>query len=121
MSTLLVIDIGNTNVSLGLFDYALADDGSRGRGELSQHWRIGTHREQTSDEVALLVSSLFSHAGRGAGGRGSGKVRIVGTRGHADLGLCRRSLFAGALLQASGFRLDVPDYRAGYAQLLKQR
>lgn len=25
------------------------------------------------------------------------------------------------LLQASGFRLDVPDYRAGYAQLLKQR
>ena len=40
MTTLLVIDIGNTNVSLGLFDYD-----EDGRGELSQHWRIGTHRE----------------------------------------------------------------------------
>ena len=59
MTTLLVIDIGNTNVSLGIFDYR------NERGELSQHWRTGTHREQTSDEVALMVTALFEHAGRG--------------------------------------------------------
>ena len=61
MTTLLVIDIGNTNVSLGLFDYATTS-----AGELSQHWRIGTHREQTSDEVALMLIALFEHAGRSA-------------------------------------------------------
>jgi type III pantothenate kinase len=59
VTCLLVVDIGNTNVSLGLFDY----DGA-GRAELSQHWRIGTHREQTSDEVAVMVRSLFESARR---------------------------------------------------------
>lgn len=62
MTTLLVIDIGNTNVSLGLFDYG---DGADERGNLAQHWRTGTHRDQTSDEVALMLRSLFEHEGRG--------------------------------------------------------
>jgi type III pantothenate kinase len=62
VTTLLVIDIGNTNVSFGLFDY---DDGpGRETGELTHHWRIGTHRDQTSDEVALVITGLFNHAGR---------------------------------------------------------
>ena len=61
MTTLLVIDIGNTNVSLGLFDY---EAGTDERGQLAQHWRTGTHREQTSDEVALMLRSLFQHEGR---------------------------------------------------------
>ncbi len=60
MTTLLVVDIGNTNVSLGIFDYGPGDD----RGELTQHWRIGTHREQTSDEVSLTLSSLLAHSNR---------------------------------------------------------
>ena len=58
MTTLLAIDIGNTNVTLGLFDYA------DGRGKLAQHWRIGTHRDQTSDEVSVVLRSLFDQAGR---------------------------------------------------------
>ena len=41
MTTLLVIDIGNTNVSLGLFDGAAAAT----RPELAQHWRVATRRE----------------------------------------------------------------------------
>ena len=53
MTTLLAIDIGNTNVSLGLFDYSAS-----GSAALSEHWRIGTHREQTSDETALTVRAL---------------------------------------------------------------
>ena len=64
MTCLLVIDIGNSNVSLGIFDYAQARPESQGDAELTQHWRIGTHREQTSDEVALTVASLFEQAGR---------------------------------------------------------
>ena len=58
---LLVIDVGNTNVSLGIFDY---DD--RG-GRLSQHWRLSTNREQTSDEVVISLSTLFGSEGRKTG------------------------------------------------------
>ena len=57
MTTLLLaVDVGNTNVSLGVFDYAA------GKGELAHHWRLSTHREQTSDEVAGTLRSLFSQS-----------------------------------------------------------
>jgi type III pantothenate kinase len=55
---LLVVDIGNTNISVGIFDY---EDGT---GALAQHWRISTHREQTSDELAVVLRSLFDQEGR---------------------------------------------------------
>lgn len=49
---LLAIDIGNTNVALGLFD----DE------QLDQHWRIGTQNHATSDEIAAVLRSLFDLA-----------------------------------------------------------
>ena len=58
--TLLVVDIGNTNVSLGLYDY------EDGKADLSGHWRLSTHREQTSDELAISLTSLFAQDGRHA-------------------------------------------------------
>jgi type III pantothenate kinase len=64
LTTLLAIDIGNTNVSLGIFDYAQEGGDAASTGRLAQHWRLSTHREQTSDEVALLVHGLFDHASR---------------------------------------------------------
>ena len=56
---LLVIDVGNTNVSLGVYDYE-----ESGEGTLSQHWRVSTHREQTSDELVVSLSALFGTEGR---------------------------------------------------------
>lgn len=50
---LLAIDIGNTHVVLGVFE------GER----LAHHWRIGTHRQDTSDECAATLRSLFELAG----------------------------------------------------------
>lgn len=58
--TLLVIDIGNTNVTLGIFDF----DGTE--SELSHHWRVSTHREQTSDELSIALHALFDQEGRSA-------------------------------------------------------
>jgi type III pantothenate kinase len=49
---LLTIDIGNTNVALGLFDEA----------RLEHHWRTGTHHHYTSDEYATLLRSLLQLA-----------------------------------------------------------
>jgi type III pantothenate kinase len=53
---LLAVDIGNTNVSLGVFDYG------PGTPKLIEHWRLGTRREQTSDEVAITLRALFDPA-----------------------------------------------------------
>ncbi|MCU0274794.1 MAG: type III pantothenate kinase [Acidimicrobiales bacterium] len=74
MTTLLAIDIGNTNVTLGVFDYG---DGDAGKAQLSQHWRIGTHRDATSDEVSIVVRSLFDHSGRRAADITDGIVSSV--------------------------------------------
>jgi type III pantothenate kinase len=54
---LLAIDIGNTNVTLGTFEY------TDGEGRLAEHWRLSTHREETSDELGVTLRSLFEQAG----------------------------------------------------------
>jgi len=48
---LLAIDVGNTNIVLGVFD---------GKA-LVQSWRLATLRERTADELGLLVDGLFAH------------------------------------------------------------
>ncbi|HEX4347272.1 MAG TPA: type III pantothenate kinase [Vicinamibacterales bacterium] len=48
---LLAIDVGNTNIVVGVFD------GDR----LAVSWRLLTLRERTADEVGLLVTGLFAH------------------------------------------------------------
>src|SRR5262249_60553992 len=50
---LLVIDIGNTNTSLGVFD------GER----LLVHWRLTTERSRTGDEWGVLARNLFALSG----------------------------------------------------------
>lgn len=55
-SVLLAIDIGNTNVTLGTFVYG------DGEPSLGEHWRLATHRGQTSDEVTVILRALFDQA-----------------------------------------------------------
>jgi len=50
---LLVIDAGNTNTSLGVFDGA----------ELVAHWRLTTARSRTVDEYGVHARNLFELAG----------------------------------------------------------
>jgi type III pantothenate kinase len=50
---LLAIDIGNTNIALGV------SEGPK----LVHQWRVGTHRHATSDEHAAQIRSLFELAG----------------------------------------------------------
>ncbi len=48
---LLAIDVGNTNIVLGVFD----------GDQLLTTWRLLTLRERTADEVGLMVTGLFAH------------------------------------------------------------
>lgn len=49
MTTLLAVDVGNTNTVLGVFR----------DGELAAHWRIQTVAQRTSDEYAVLLKNLL--------------------------------------------------------------
>ncbi len=51
---LLVIDIGNTNLTIGLYN-----------GEkFGAHWRLGTDHRRMPDEYGLQILGLLEHAGR---------------------------------------------------------
>jgi type III pantothenate kinase len=50
---LLALDVGNTNITIGIFK----------NGVLADHRRLRTVREQTSDEWGILLSSLLGFAG----------------------------------------------------------
>ena len=52
---LLVIDVGNSNIVLGIYDGLL----------LVRNWRLSTDKSRTSDEYAVLLHSLFDQAGLG--------------------------------------------------------
>jgi len=47
----LAIDVGNTNITLGVFDGA----------KLVQSWRLLTLRERTADETGLTITGFFAH------------------------------------------------------------
>jgi type III pantothenate kinase len=50
---ILVFDVGNTEIVLGLFD----------SGELAEHWRVSTYPERTVDEFGLLIRALVRESG----------------------------------------------------------
>lgn len=53
---LMAIDVGNTQIVVGLFE----DEGGVGTGELAHRWRVATHPMYTADEFALQVSQLLA-------------------------------------------------------------
>ncbi len=55
---LLVIDVGNSNIVLGVYAGTL----------LIRSWRLSTDKSRTSDEYAVLLHSLFDQAGLGFSG-----------------------------------------------------
>ncbi len=54
---LLAIDVGNTNITLGLYEAA----------ELKHAWRLATVHERMPDEYGLQLLGLLEHAGCASG------------------------------------------------------
>lgn len=48
---LLVFDVGNTNMVLGIYE----------NNELIKNWRINTDKEKTSDEYGMIIRNLFQY------------------------------------------------------------
>ncbi len=51
----LAIDIGNTNITLGLYD-------KKGSG-IIKIWRIATSKKKTVDEYAVTILDIFHYSG----------------------------------------------------------
>ncbi len=56
MSLLLAVDVGNTNIVLGVFDLSKGPN-----APLMCSWRLATSRERTADEYGLSTLALFRH------------------------------------------------------------
>lgn len=50
---LLVIDVGNTNIKMGVYD----------GGKMIQSWRMSVKVERTSDEFGAVMGELFAGVG----------------------------------------------------------
>src|SRR5512135_1678499 len=59
---LLVVDVGNTNTVLGVFQSASGSVGGP-YGPLIAHWRVATSKTQTVDEYGVLFRNLFAIEG----------------------------------------------------------
>ena len=55
---LLAIDVGNTQTVVGMFAAGAGEP-----SELLHHWRISSHAERTSDEMAMIISQLLDLEG----------------------------------------------------------
>jgi type III pantothenate kinase len=59
---LLVLDVGNTNTVLGVFE-TTSGEASVQYGPLIAHWRVSTTKTQTVDEYGVLFRNLFAMNG----------------------------------------------------------
>ena len=60
---LLVLDVGNTNTVLGVFEPKPGDTSGLHYERLIAHWRVTTTKTQTVDEYGVLFRNLFSMNG----------------------------------------------------------
>jgi type III pantothenate kinase len=78
---LLAIDIGNTNITLGVYTGEM----------LGPRWRLATENERTQDEYGILMIVLFKHAGISAADiRAVAIASVVPPLTHAFVDACRQ-------------------------------
>jgi type III pantothenate kinase len=94
---LLAIDLGNTNIVLGVYD------GKR----LLQHWRLQTVQGRTADEYGVLFRNLLSGP-EGQGLEGAVLSSVVPTMTSTFAELCRNHLGLAPMLVGPGIRTGMP-------------
>ena len=99
MSTLLAIDIGNTNTVLGLWQ----------GDELSAHYRLETNERRTADELAVLLRGLLSGDGLDIATVSDAIVStVVPTALHQVTRLCSERLHIPLLVVGPGIKTGMP-------------
>jgi type III pantothenate kinase len=95
---LLVVDIGNTNLTLGLYE---AD-------ELGPHWRLATDHTRMPDEYGLQFLGLLEHVGLEAGSlTGVCLASVVPHLTHRVVEACERYLNQAPLMVDTGVKTGI--------------
>src|SRR6185369_1694290 len=101
---LLALDIGNTNLAIGLFEL----DGGRAT-KLRADWRLDTRASRTGDEYAALLSELFRLAKLDLGEVTAAIVSSVVPPALFPIEqLCRRHLHVEPFVVGSGTKSGMP-------------
>jgi type III pantothenate kinase len=96
---LLALDIGNTNVTVGVFS----------GGRLAHHFRLQTQVGRTSDEYGMLLEGLFRHAGLDPHGvTGAAICSVVPPVTGVVEEACRRYFRAEPLTVGPGVKTGLP-------------
>lgn len=95
---LLTIDIGNTNITLGLYE----------GNSLNASWRIRTIHEKTTDEYGILMEQLFRHRGyRPEQVTGAAMASVVPPLTPVFVQACRQYIGQTPLVVDAGVRTGV--------------
>ena len=96
---LLAVDVGNTNITLGLFRGA----------DLVGHWRLSTEKSRTADEYAVQLFALLAQAGHGAEEiKGLSLACVVPPLGPVFTEIATRHLKARCLEVGPGIKTGIP-------------
>jgi type III pantothenate kinase len=96
---LFVIDIGNTNIVLGVY---------RGE-ELIAHWRLATKKQKTADEYGVLVHDLFRNRGLDPAGVDGAVLSCVVPPLHPVIeSVCREYFGIAPLVVEPGIKTGIP-------------
>lgn len=96
MSSLLVVDVGNTNIVLGIY-----------RGDsLVSSWRLATARERTSDEYGILARQLVGDE-LGTGLEGAIVSSVVPPLNHSIASMIRKFFRLEAVFVEPGVRTGI--------------
>jgi len=99
---LLTMDIGNTGITLGLFQ----------AGKLGSHWRLASDGDRTSDEYGILITQLLERAGLSISDKdavhGVAIASVVPTLTGVLARACRDYLRVDPLIVDAGIRTGIP-------------
>lgn len=99
MSSVLAIDVGNTNTVLGIWR----------EDALVAHYRIETNDRRTADELSVLLRGLMAASGLEVAELGDAIVStVVPTVLHAITGLCERRLKIPLVAVGPGMKTGMP-------------
>ncbi|MDK2820591.1 MAG: type pantothenate kinase [Clostridia bacterium] len=96
---LLAIDVGNTNIVLGIFEDK----------DLKCHWRIASDRKKTADEYGLILRQLFHYKGIDVKDIKAVAIGSVVPTLTQDLTImCNRQLNCQPLIVGPGIKTGIP-------------
>src|SRR5271165_4590654 len=119
---LFVLDVGNTNTVLGVFEAKPPEHGVVHYGRLIAHWRVSTTKTQTVDEYGVLFRNLFAMNGLEVGSvQGTVISSVVPPLDSTLREVCERYFHSRPLFIEPGVKTGMPVHYDNPAEVGAER